>query len=156
MSPAQTSVTAKISSPPPKLRVNCLRTPIKEGPTKPPTLPSEFIKAIPPAAAVPRKNSGGNDQKGPSVDQRPAAARQRAASAASVLWLWAASTSPTAPTKAASARCHRRSPLRSEDTPTITIATAAQKYGSAERRPTSRLLKLPSPLTICGRKKAIP
>src|SRR5579875_3467004 len=134
MSPAQTSVTAKISSPPPKLRVNCLRTPIKEGPTKPPTLPSEFIKAIPPAAAVPRKNSGGNDQKGPSVDQRPAAARQRAASA----------------------RCHRRSPLRSEDTPTITIATAAQKYGSAERRPTSRLLKLPSPLTICGRKKAIP
>ena len=48
------------------------------GPTKPPMLPTELIRAIPPAAAVPLRNPVGMLQKGPSVLQIPVALTHRA------------------------------------------------------------------------------
>src|SRR6516162_9497705 len=62
-------------NPPRKLRVRLLIAPADKGPTKPPRLPIELIRAIPAAAENPDKNSFGSDQKGPYKLKIPAPAK---------------------------------------------------------------------------------
>src|SRR5208282_2286289 len=115
------------SIPPAKLCVACRTVPTTYGPAKPPRFPIELTSAIAPAAAVPLRNSGGIAQNGPKVPQIPAAAIESAPSDRTGDRVVAASIRPTAPTAAQNARCHRRSPLRSDARPTNTIAIAAPK-----------------------------
>jgi len=58
--------------------------------------------------------------------------------------------SPSAPAKAGKATCQGRSRVRSECRVQATIAMADNSVGSAAMKPTSRLLRPPNPLTICG------
>ena len=63
---------------------------------------------------------------------------------------------PSAPTIAGPATCQRRSPVASECDPTMTIATAAPTYGTAETSATVADDAVPSPWTICGSQKLTP
>jgi len=62
----------------PILPVLSVRIPTSIGPANPPRLPTEFISAIPPAAAVPPRNVVARAQKGPTVDFNPTKATVRA------------------------------------------------------------------------------
>src|SRR5215831_1684806 len=119
----------------------------------------EFIKATPPAAAVPPKKAVGKLQNGPSVLQMPDAARQRERKAANG-WLLCrkktASPRPRQPAKAGSATCHFLSRVLSEWPATITMQIEAARYGTAESMATVELLRPEKVLTICGSQKATP
>src|SRR5205085_688722 len=103
--------------------------------------PTELIQAMPPAAATPLRNPVGSDQKTGSVDIVPAWASVRPISAPSAdftegLIAQAVSAQPTVPTKAGTATCQRRSPVRSECSPLSNMQTTAQILGIAVSRPT--------------------
>src|SRR5207302_9995544 len=107
-----------------KLCVASLIAPSRYGPTKPPVLPTELTSAIEPAAATPRIIDVASAQNGPKTAARPIMASDNEATSASGPVPTAASTRPTAPTAAAIAMCHRRSPARSECHPASTTAMA--------------------------------
>lgn len=75
---------------------------------------------------MPRRKAVGSAQKGPRAPQMPNAATDSAARApTSECGSSAAATKPAAPTRAGTATCQRRSPVRSERAPTTTIPRAA-------------------------------
>jgi hypothetical protein len=76
---------------------------------------------------VPLKNAVPRAQKGPMVDFSPAKASVRAAMASHGLCKYALRTKPRADEAAATATCHRLSPVRSEWLPVTSIATIATK-----------------------------
>src|SRR5271170_4754595 len=154
--PPATRDAAIRSIPPAKLCVACLTIPTRYGPAKPPRFPIELTSAIEPAAAVPLRNSGGIAQNGPKVPQIPTAAIESAPNDSAGDRVIEASTSPAAPTAAQTARCHRRSPLRSDARPTKTIAADAPTNGIADSNPIPKSLRLPKPRIICGSQKVTP
>src|ERR1700739_2537420 len=99
------------------------------------------MSAIPAAAAVPGSSAVGIDQKGPNMENTPRTATLIRTIAGPTESVWAASPSAIAPVKAGTAVCHRRSPDRSEWSPTHTIASAAATYGIADSTPIVKLLK---------------
>ena len=84
-------------------------------------LPIELTTAMPPAAAVPRKNAVGMAQNGPRAPQMPKAAIDSIASdIAAVCGASTVSTNPAAPIRHGTATCQRRSALASEREPITT------------------------------------
>src|SRR5216683_4037137 len=71
------SVSAVANRPGVKLPVTSAGWPMRLGPTKPPTLPTELIRAMPPAAATPLRNDVGTVQKTGSMLMIPDCARAR-------------------------------------------------------------------------------
>ena len=96
-----------------------------------------MINAIPPAAAVPRRNAVGSGQNGGVALYMPTAATHRAANARAGAPARALAPRPAAATHADAATCRRRSPVRSEWLATAIIAMAAQRNGSADQKPTA-------------------
>ena len=99
--------------------------PTRNGPVKPPKFPMLLIRAKPLAAAVPPRRSAGTAQNTPNMLYMPIAATQSARNDAMGSAKTALPASPADPTNAAIARCHFRSPVRSEWCPHHTIAKAA-------------------------------
>ena len=66
-----------------------------------------------------------------------------------------AMTKPTAATTQAQNKFHRRSPMRSETQPQITMLNAPNAYGIMLTQPTCMLVN-PSCFTICGRNNSRP
>src|SRR4029434_7182052 len=97
------------------------------GPKNPPRFPTELIKAIPPAAAVPLRNPVVQAQKGATVDLIPEKARINPAKAMYGFFAVAAMAKPTAAENAEAATCPRRSPFKSERWLTRYITTPATK-----------------------------
>ena len=68
------------------------------GPMKPPMkLPMELMRAMPAAAAVPRRKRLGRAQNGPRVPQIPTAAMEREATTSGVAWKRGQMPKPSAP-----------------------------------------------------------
>src|SRR4029078_10656089 len=126
---------ANSSNPVRKSPLALLRRPIAYGPANPLRLANELIRAIPPAAAAPVRNFDGNGQKGPCALRRPADAIDRNITASVGDLTSAHARNAAAATAEAAAMCRQRSPVRSECAPTITIATAATRFGMAETKP---------------------
>src|ERR1051326_2561540 len=101
----------------------------------------ELMRAIPTPAPVPVRHSDDIAQNGPNVPQIPTAAKDKAASSAAGALEKAAIAKPTAPAKAHTATCHRRSRLWSELLPMMIIPNDAAIKGIALTNPTSRSLK---------------
>ena len=97
--------------------------PTRNGPVKPPKFPMLLIRAKPLAAAVPPRRSAGTAQNTPNMLHMPIAATQSARNDAMGSAKAALAASPADPMNAAIARCHFRSPVRSEWCPHHTIAT---------------------------------
>ena len=75
--------------------------PMTLGPTNPPRLPIELMRAMPAAAAVPPRKIGGIAQKTPCTERWPSWERANANTmSGTLLPETAASTSPTAPMSA--------------------------------------------------------
>src|SRR5437016_5313763 len=103
-----------------------LSAPTEYGPANPPRFPTELIRAMPPAAAVPLRKDVGSAQNGPSIHQIPNAVRDAAISVHTHEWKNTDMTvKPMAAAKAGMAACHRRSLVWSEWWPQITMLTAA-------------------------------
>src|SRR5215813_5686806 len=68
---AKNRETPSKAKPPCRFPVFLLITPRAYGPTKPPRLPIELIKAMPEAAEIPERNWLGTDQKGPRTLESP-------------------------------------------------------------------------------------
>src|SRR5438874_10855286 len=77
--PAKARNPAMISMPPRKPPPAFFLTPIMYGPKNPPRFPSEFIRAIPAAAAVPLNNDVAVAQNGPCIENVAIRARLTAA-----------------------------------------------------------------------------
>ena len=84
------------------------------GPTKPPMLPIELISAIPAAAPAPCTNDVASVQNGPSIEVSPSIAIDSSTSDGTRPDTNAVAMNAPPLTAAASATCHRRSPVRSE------------------------------------------
>ena len=113
------------------------------GPSSPPRLPTELIRAMPPAAAAPLRNAVGSAQKIGSMLIMPAWARHRPARNSHGDGGPARSSAqPAAARKAAKATWPRRSPVRSE---CDAEQGHAQRWrtggGRAASRPISSLLE---------------
>src|ERR1700719_1195829 len=110
--------------------------PTRYGLTKPAKPPMELIRAIPAAAAEPASIAVGIVQESGKEDKIPAVASESATIAAETFeGNKVLKIRPTPPARAQIAKCHRRSPVRSELLPTNIIATAAQPYGIAAKSP---------------------
>lgn len=96
------------------LPVLSITTPTSVGPTNPPRFPTELINAIPPAAAVPLKNVVERAQKGAIADFNPINDIIRAAIPIYGFCSQALKPKPSAAENAATATCHRLSPVLSE------------------------------------------
>src|SRR4029450_4827944 len=117
----------------------------------PARFPMEFTAAIPAAAALPRKNEVGSDQKSGAQVSTPAAARERNVIAIAVLFaVTAATTKPTAPQSAGITKCQRRSRCLSALRPHRIMATTATRNGIALRRPVVKLPFTPVAFTSVG------
>ena len=90
----------------------------------PPVLAIVLIRAMPPTAPIPLMNDVESDQNGPIMLIIPIWAIVRASRTSQGERRVALSPQPAAASMAQTARCHRRSPVRSEWRPTITIAIA--------------------------------
>src|SRR5437764_412466 len=154
-------------SPIAKLCVASLIAPRRYGPTNPPVLPTEFTSAIDAAAAV--FESADRDvvaraQNGPNIDANPIIAIDSVTIDQTMPVPAVLTASAAPPTVAATAKCQRRSPVRSECRPASTIATAPKAYGIALNIPTVKSLPSdarPEPcrraaLIICGSQKPSP
>src|ERR1019366_52684 len=98
------------------------------------------MNAIPAAAAVPDNNPVGIAQNGPIMENTPSTATLMARIAGPTEVEYAAPVNAKAPANAGAAVCQRRSPDRSECSPTATIDAAAATYGIADNTPIIRLL----------------
>src|SRR5256885_16567446 len=114
------------------------------------------MNATPAAAAVPDNRLVGIDQNGPIIENTPSTAMLIKKIDGPTEIEYAAILSAIAPANAGSAVCHRRSPVRSECSPTTTIATAAATYGIADSTPTVRLLTPDKLLIIFANHKLTP
>src|SRR4051794_32344532 len=83
--------------------------PMTDEETKPARLPMELTMAIPPAAAVPRRNLVDSAQNGPRHPQMPIPARHNEASTNGVHWQRVRITMPVAAIRAVPLTCQRRS-----------------------------------------------
>src|SRR5207237_8663769 len=90
-------------------------------------------------AAVPLKGPVDGARNGPIMDKPDSSARLRKRVCGTVEVAKAAHHKPIAPENADKAKCQRRSPVRSECTPTRTMATAVARYGMVESRPIAKL-----------------
>src|SRR5437899_1641594 len=99
-----------------------LSAPTEYGPANPPRFPTELIRAMPPAAAVPLRNDVGSAQNGPNIHQMPKAVRHAATSVhAHECRNTEMIARPMAAAKAGTAACHRRSFVWSEWWPQMTM-----------------------------------
>ena len=136
--------------------VQSKKNPTSDGPTKPPRLPMELIRAIPPAAPVPLRNEAVKAQKGPSAPQMPIAVMAIQATSTLREPADAERIKPTDAKIIDPAICNLRSPVRSDDEPTISMKTAVAKYGRIETTPIMKLLKLDTLFKIDGIQMEIP
>src|SRR6516164_83149 len=97
-----------------------------DGPKKPPRFPSELIQAMLAAAAMPVRNIGGIDQNGPLLPENPIAAIDMPTRDHTVPTVRPAMTRPMVETMHARQRFHRRSPIRSEIAPQVSMLMAPQ------------------------------
>src|SRR5258706_5575716 len=107
------------------------------GPAKPPRFPTELMRAIAPAAAVPLKNAVDRPQNGATALHRPETASASAASETIAGSGKLAKKSPAAAHHTAAAKCSLRSPLRSDDRPCRIMTNTATSGGTALITPTS-------------------
>src|ERR1035437_2736579 len=113
--------------------------------------------ATPAAAAVPARNDVGSDQNKGAQVSTPAAARDKATTETTVLWeKLAATTKPTAPTRAGIITCQRRSRFTSALRPHRFIATTAHKNGMALNQPILVFSLTPVPWISVGIQKVRP
>lgn len=129
ISPANPNEIPAAINPTPKLK--CILNQVNISALKnPPMLPTEFINAIPAAAAVPVSTMAGRDQKMESAHIKLVVAIEienkikKALVASSPLAMKA-----NIPTKHATATCHLRSPFRSECLEYSIIPSAAHAHG---------------------------
>src|SRR3954463_5581731 len=114
------------------------------GATKPPRLPMELIRAMPPAAAAPPNSRVGRVQNKAGETISPAAATHKAISATSGDGVSADVISATPASVALKAPMPRALPLRSHQGGTKVTATSAQIQGRDVTSPTSNPMLVPS------------
>src|SRR5216110_4107688 len=121
------------------------------GPTKPPRFPNELIRPIAAAAADSVRNAVGSGQKPGKYPSAPAATMQKAATT-SHGFPPARTTSryPAVPSIIALAACQRRSPVRSDDQPNVSIPHNPARCGIIATIVTFRSLQPDAPLRIVG------
>src|SRR5262249_13857936 len=134
--PPVTRMPAIANRPAAKLCVASLIAPSRYGPTKPPVFPPELISAIDAAAPTPATSDVASAQNGPNIDARLATATVSVATVQTTPDDSVLADSAAAHNAAGTAKCQRRSPLRSDRRPTSTIATAPAAYGIALSSPT--------------------
>src|SRR4051794_8555432 len=101
-------------------------TPTYQGPKKPPRLPIELIQAMPAASPAPLRNTGGIAKNGPFEPEKPIAEIDIPTSAQQVPMVMPAMTRPAAENRQPMNRFQRRSFMRSEIRPHVTMAMAPQ------------------------------
>src|SRR5580700_1974238 len=139
------------------LPVASFASPNAQGPSQDPSWPTDWIIAIPPAAAVPVRIEVGIGQKVSAMDCWPISATIRATV---IMTGWPGPTTmqtaiPSEQSKQANAQCQTRSPLLSECQPQSSMANSANRNGTALTTPT-RLGRTPNSFTIIGMNKMRP
>src|SRR3954452_7963486 len=114
-------MTAIAIIPEAKLCVASLIAPSRYGPTNPPVFATALTSAIDAAAPTPAILDVASAQNGPNIDATPSTAIDNVTTDHVMPLPIDASTSPEALTSAAISTCQRRSPVRSEWRPTMTI-----------------------------------
>ena len=122
-------VTASTSCPAAKLPVAFSSQLISGDENAPPVLAIVLISAMPPTAPMPLMNEVDSDQNGPIMLIIPTWAIVRASRTSQGDCRVALSHQPAAASRAKSARCHRRSPVRSECRPIRNMAMAVATFG---------------------------
>src|ERR1700722_12041543 len=100
--------------------------PTYQGPKKPPRLPIELIQAMPAASPAPLRNIGGMAKNSPFEPEKPIAAIDIPTSAHQLPIVMPAIASPTVENTQPTNRFQRRSFMRSEIRPHVTMAMAPQ------------------------------
>src|ERR1700683_4321748 len=97
-------------------------------------LPTELMKAIPPAAAAEPRKAVGRFQNTGSEPEIPKLANEKAAMASHGLMLRniPASTQPAPPKRQGTVKCHTRSPVRSERREKTTMPITPRSAGIEE------------------------
>src|SRR5687768_13699277 len=114
-----------------------LNHPMMYGPANPPRLPTELMRAIAPAAAVPLKKAVDKPQNGATALHRPETASASAASATPAGRGKLARNNPAEAHHTAAAKCTLRSALRSDERPCRIMTNTAKSGGTALMTPTS-------------------